>query len=207
MRKPISVGFLPLPRWLPMCSQSMSCPRRKHAQRRHGEMRKSTFAAIALVAFLLTFICVVPPANADAVSCDLSRALPSAAALGSMNFAFPSAGRTAGALTLDNAVRDLDSNIRSFAFGANGSFAGDTAPFPFRIGIFDFWPRVQAWTSLGSQNDRTPRYGFFWRWRWTHVADPTPSPSPTPEPSTLLLLGTGLLGIGITLRRRSRVMT
>ncbi|MFZ3245625.1 MAG: PEP-CTERM sorting domain-containing protein [Candidatus Acidiferrales bacterium] len=167
-------------------------------------MKKVTFAAIALVAFLFTFLCVAPPANADAVSVDLSGTLSSAAALGTMNFAVTSAGRTAETLTLDN-VRPIDSSFLGFSFGANGSFAGDTAPSPFRMGMLDFWSSVSEWSSLGSHNDRTFHFGFLRRWSWTHGADPTLSPSPTPEPPALLLLGTGLLVIGIQMRRRSPV--
>ncbi len=166
-------------------------------------MKKATFAGIALVAFLFTFICLASPANADAVSFDLSGTLPSSATLGGMNFAVTSAGRTAGALTLENAERALDSSVSNFAFGANGSFAGDTVSSPSRMGVLDFWGGISVWTSSGSLNDRTAHFGFFRR--WTLAADPPLSPSPTPEPSTLLLLGTGLMCVGISLRRRSFV--
>jgi hypothetical protein len=166
-------------------------------------MKKATFAGIAVVAFLLTFICFVSTAEADAVSFDLSGSLPSAAALGTMNFAFASAGRADGVLTLDNSVRGFD--FWTSTSGANASFEGDTVLSPFRMGILDFWPRVPGWTSVDPQNDRTFHFGFFRRWSWSHGADPTPSPSPTPEPPALLLLGTGLLAIGIQMRRRSPV--
>ncbi len=158
-------------------------------------MKKATFAGIALVAFLFTFICFVSPANADPVSFDLSGTFPSASALGSMNFAFTSTGRTAGILTSDNA--------RGFAFGSNGSFVGDADVSPFRMYVFDSWPGISDWTFHGGQDGRGLHFGFLWRWGWIHDRDPFPSPSPTPEPSTLLLLGTGLVCVGVGLRRRS----